>query len=126
MEYKVGDRILVAAKIAAFDPGAENIKYAMEFITLSGTFTLWLDRGVIAALINRPEPQTEKPEAPTIPEGWTPASVPPSSSRDVRILLNSGKERKGWHGEYTSDWFNYGKRNTFYNKCLKVLAWKDL
>lgn len=36
------------------------------------------------------------PLAP-IPDGWTPASEPPSDERNVRVTLNDGRKWYGWH-----------------------------
>jgi len=43
------------------------------------------------------------PLLPAIPPGWTPASEPPDSNRNVRVTLNDGREWYGWYYEGGSE-----------------------
>ena len=46
------------------------------------------------------------PLAP-IPDGWTPASEPPSDDRNVRVTLNDGREWYGWWSVSFCKWRVY-------------------
>lgn len=87
-----------------------------------------------------PDESELSPILPVIPPGWTPASEPPDGgryARNVRVLLNDGREWYGWYNGVLNEWFVFSRNvdateivtNWEYmgnSNTGEVIAWREI
>ena len=109
-KFKVGDRVsvkLVGSPLWREYYGRQN-KAANVVAIVVGEYCVKLDTPEYCDDGHWYANEREiEPLPPAVPDGWTPASEPPDSDRNVRVILDDGRVWYAWYGNLKDLWHIY-------------------
>lgn len=136
-KFKTGDTVLLRVKVRYVDPDGIGIT-DNHFCFSDDQFLAVLEPAKAERLtvgdyvIERADPPVPPTPAPK-PNPWRVASEPPDDVRNVKVMLDDGAEKYGWHSVENGDWWSYNGEPRKDPRSLigsrpntHVIAWREI